>query len=67
MIFGGVHLATLGEYDAPEFSWAGIIGIIALGASLCYFGIVGSGTERNAWRDDINHHKEKKKRYGFWF
>lgn len=67
MIFGGVYMATLGKPDAPGFSWPGAILMVALGAFLCYFGIVGSGTERNAWRDDINQYREKKKRYRFWF
>jgi hypothetical protein len=67
MIFGGVYMATLGKPDVPGFSWVGVILMVAFGAFLCYFGIVGSGPERNAWRDDINQYKEKKKRYGFWF
>ena len=67
MIFGGVYMATLGKPDAPGVSWAGIILLVAVGTFLCYFGIVGSGTERNAWRDDIKQYKDKKKRYRFWF
>jgi len=42
-------------------------GLALLGIFLIYFGIIGQGTNRYQWRDDIDLHKQNKRRYRWWF
>lgn len=46
--------------------WIGAGFLLFLGAFLFYFAAVGQGVDRYRWRDDVELHKQNKRRYRWW-
>jgi hypothetical protein len=47
--------------------WLGVSLFLLLGAFLVYVGLVGQGVKRYQWRDDVELHRQNKRRYWWWF
>lgn len=67
VLFGGFYTMLKPESDGPLSSWFAPWVLILFGLFIVYSGWFGSGPNRYSFRDDINQHKENKRRYGWWF
>lgn len=52
---------------APLHPWIMAAVLVLLGVFFIYVGIVGQGTRRYQWKDDLALHKQNKRRYRWWF
>ena len=68
MILGAAFMAfsEAGVKEGPS-RWSVAGGLFLFGLFLIYFGIIGQGTRRYDWRDDVELHKANKRRYRWWF
>ncbi|MDP3690601.1 hypothetical protein [Bradyrhizobium sp.] len=67
LLFGGFHTMLKPASDGPLSSWFAPWVLILFGLLILYSGWFGAGPDRYAFRDDIDQHKENKRRYGWWF
>jgi hypothetical protein len=56
--------------DSPPTGWSnrwlGVLLFAFLGAFFVYVGLVGQGAKRYQWRDDVQLHRQNKRRYRWW-
>jgi len=67
MVLAGFYFLVWPDASLENHPWFAKIGTIAIGIFVLYVGVVGQGGDRYAFRDDIELHKENKRRYKWWF
>lgn len=66
-VVGGIYAVFSPSRNPAKFPWYGCILLTLVGFFILYLGFVGQGVNRHAFRDDIELHRENKRRYKWWF